>query len=90
MAWWETQWKKKSARQETKLELNSLGFYDEDPPDWFRERMEQAMLQSIVPETLREMWEEYRNPIISETKATSTDAGDEDELSDDEFLKLLQ
>jgi len=55
-----------SVRQDVERDLDSLGFGSNEPPQWFRDEMEQAAQQSLVPEFLKEMWIEYKKSILEE------------------------
>lgn len=43
------------------------------PQDWFREIKEQELQSSITPEKLKELWNEFRNLILSKAKITTTE-----------------
>lgn len=53
-------------REKAKAELRDLGFYEENPPEWFIEMKNAEASATILPEDIKKAWEEYRQGIIEE------------------------
>jgi hypothetical protein len=48
------------------------GFYDANPPDWFVNQVEEEAKKSFTKEKLKQLWDEYRNPILERVSGTSS------------------
>jgi hypothetical protein len=55
------------------------GFYEEIAPDWFKKQAEQTLRQSFTPEKLKQLWDEYRNPIIERVKSAGSNSSNSGE-----------
>ena len=60
--------------ERTKVEnqLFSDGYYQQEPPAWFVDQIQNQMKQSITKSKLKELWEAYRQPIIGQSNGGST------------------
>lgn len=67
-------------REEVTAELRTFGLYDEKPPEWYRELLEEQSMQSLLPEVVQEEWNAYRSKITGEYPS-STSAGEMSESS---------
>ncbi len=54
-------------------EAYANGLYENNPPKWFVDSIQNELKQSILPEKLQELWNEYRKPLT--TEATSSGGG---------------
>ena len=51
-------------KEKVKTDLRELGFYEEEAPEWYIEMENANAGQTVVPEVIKESWEEYRQGII--------------------------
>lgn len=77
-----------SVRQGVESDLNRLEVFSDTPPQWFRDRMEQELQQSLLDEPLQEFWDEFKDVIFPEEE--DEEETGTSELSDEEFLKQLR
>ena len=52
--------------QEAKTDLRKLGFYNEAPPRWYIKMKNEEAGQTLLPEDVALVWEEYRKEITAE------------------------
>lgn len=62
-----------SQRSEVELELFNLGMYEESPPQWFIDKIQQERQMSIIPSILQKEWDKYRNKVLGEDTTTTID-----------------
>jgi hypothetical protein len=60
-----------SERQSVENEAFSMGIYETTPQPWFKQQAEEELQMSILPDTLKELWDEFREPFTEiETETT--------------------
>jgi|SRR3989344_2521506 len=55
-------------RSQLQTDIRNLGLDSETPPDWFRQQAEEQLQQSLLPERLKQLWDEERLPILEMAK----------------------
>ena len=71
-----------SEQQKVRDDLFALGFNSDTPPDWFQKLAEENAQQSLLPDVIKQMWEDYRKQIMGSDKAgaNTTEDGDVESL----------
>lgn len=60
-----------SAKTKVENEILKAGFYEDNPPEWFVTQIEQQLQKSFTSSKMKQLWEEYRTPILERIKSTS-------------------